>query len=142
MSLTELLPLLLLLLQQHSLNSNMLLCKWLGRGAGERPENFASLFHRNIGRVPMLILPCYLVWPDKYLVPNTYNVKCSMPKIPECPAASGCILQDASQHAFLAMLMENPLHSRWYITSTELHESTVVAYVIILCTLLATLWTL
>lgn len=47
------------------------------------------------------------------------NMKGNVSKIPECPTASGCILQYAAQHAFLAILTHNPLCRGRYITSTE-----------------------
>lgn len=48
--------------------------------------------------------------PEKDLVcPDTWCVKCSMPKVPGCPTTSSHILQYASLHAFLAILTHNPL---------------------------------
>lgn len=50
--------------------------------------------------------------PEKDLeCPNTQHVERSMPNTPGRSTTSGEVLKQASQHAFVAILTHNPLHS-------------------------------
>lgn len=65
--------------------------------------------------------------PENDLVcPNMKYVKCSKLKITGCPTTSCPMMQCVSQHAFLAVLGHNHLHSISYVTykSKQSQEST------------------
>lgn len=54
--------------------------------------------------------------------PNTYYVKCSRPKLYRSPTTFGHILQNTSQHAFLAILSHKSLHSLRYNVDNSLTD--------------------
>lgn len=62
-----------------------------------------------------------------------------MPKIPGSPPACSCILQEESQHCFLAILTNHRLHRGRHATSTKLlkraqtDDSSLAVYIVLLC---------